>query len=688
MRITTVRRISQIFFLLLFFWFCIVATIGEQWWELRGWPVNWFLQLDPLVAVATVLSTGVLFAGLAWALLSIVLTLILGRFFCGWVCPFGTMHQFFGYLGKRRNRPVERINKNRYHPAQRIKYYILLVMLAGAGGLLVARAARMPLGRPWVFLAVVILLVIVFAYMAARKAIISPMRAAVALAAVVVLWVALGFVPALENTLSAGIQTGLLDPIPLVYRSMNLTLAPMADGTAGLIFPAMRLYQWAWVIGVIFAATLLINFIIPRFYCRFVCPLGALFGLLAGRSVFRIRKTDHPCRDCKLCETDCEGACSPSEKIRLSECVLCMNCRQPCPDDLIRYGPRSSASGEFHNPDVNRRGVMASLVGGLAAVPLLRLGGKTGAERRSIIRPPGALDEKRFLQRCIKCGQCMRVCPTNVIQPAGLESGLEALWTPSLNNRMGTSGCQLNCVACSQICPTAAIRPITLDEKQGRGKFADAGPIKLGTAYVDRSRCLPWAMGTPCIVCQENCPVSPKAIFLREDYQTVRDGRYTVSAVEGNKITLENANLKPGQYATGDYYLAPPSGYGEGSGRGSGQGRGGGRGRGGGSGRGRGDGDLHSEDDYASGVTNWGAGRHATSERAWRITANTSNAITLEAGEIDLEAGSRVRIRVLLSRPYVDQELCIGCGVCQHECPVTGKGAIIVRPDNETRSTG
>jgi len=57
MRIVTVRRISQVFFLLLLIWFCIVTTLGVEWWRLRGWPVNWLLQLDPLVAVATMLST-------------------------------------------------------------------------------------------------------------------------------------------------------------------------------------------------------------------------------------------------------------------------------------------------------------------------------------------------------------------------------------------------------------------------------------------------------------------------------------------------------------------------------------------------------------------------------------------------------------------------------------------------------
>ena len=87
----------------------------------------------------------------------------------------------------------------------------------------------------------------------------------------------------------------------------------------------------------------------------------------------------------------------------------------------------------------------------------------------SLVRPPGAVAEDEFLARCIKCCECMRVCPTNVLQPAGFPFGLESLWTPVLNNRIGTSGCQLNCIACGHACPTGAIRRLSLDEKLGTG---------------------------------------------------------------------------------------------------------------------------------------------------------------------------------------------------------------------------
>ncbi|MBF0243465.1 MAG: 4Fe-4S binding protein, partial [Desulfamplus sp.] len=102
-KIVFVRRISQIFFLALFFWFCIVSTIGVNWWQLRGWSVNWFLELDPLVGFSTLLTTGKIYKSLLWGVLTIILTLICGRFFCGWLCPFGTLHQFIGFCGKRKS---------------------------------------------------------------------------------------------------------------------------------------------------------------------------------------------------------------------------------------------------------------------------------------------------------------------------------------------------------------------------------------------------------------------------------------------------------------------------------------------------------------------------------------------------------------------------------------------------------
>jgi polyferredoxin len=573
MKIVTVRRISQIFFFSLFVWFCIVSTIGEKFWQIRGWPVDWFLQLDPLVAIGTILTTHTLYWPLLWALVTIVLTIIFGRFFCGWVCPFGSIHHFVGFLGKRNKKTPEKIQLNRYRKAQKIKYYILIFFFA---------MAAFP-------------------------------------------------------SAAASLQTGLLDPIPLASRSFNLLILPIVDTAIDSvsITATKRFYEGAWLILAIFLAAVLLNLVIPRFYCRFICPLGALFGLLDRFAIWRIGTIQSECSNCKLCERDCEGACEPSDKIRISECVLCFNCLDICKDQVLSYQTSLSAGGEITNPDISRRGFTISLVSGLFVIGGARLSNTLGSNwYHKIIRPPGALPEEEFLKRCIKCGQCIKICPTNVLQPAGFEGGLENLWTPILNNRIGTSGCQLNCVACGQICPTSAIRPITLSEKLGVNEFAEAGPIKLGTAFVDHKRCLPWAMGKPCIVCEENCPVSPKAIYTQASFNTIRDGVLTINKISGNIIEVKET-LVPEKFASGDYYLL------------------------------------------------FGSGKRS------KITANTNNSIEISFDEkikkITAEGGE-IEVQVRLQQPYVDIERCIGCGVCEHECPVSGKKAIRVSAVGETRS--
>jgi formate hydrogenlyase subunit 6/NADH:ubiquinone oxidoreductase subunit I len=275
----------------------------------------------------------------------------------------------------------------------------------------------------------------------------------------------------------------------------------------------------------------------------------------------------------------------------------------------------------------------------MAAVPAARLGGALDQNwNSSVVRPPGALAEEDFLNRCIKCGQCMRACPTNVIQPALLDAGLGGLWTPVLNFRIGTSGCQLNCIACGNVCPTAALRPLSLDEKLGRGEFERFGPVRMGTAFVDRGRCLPWAMGAPCIVCQENCPVSPKAIRVEEEFQLICDGARGVTVSTATGLTLSGAPWPPGKLATGDYFVRP---------------------------------------------------ENAPASERKPIAENSASSISVAAGSRWTETpapGSRVLIEVRLQKPVVDPDRCIGCGVCQHECPVSGLRAIRVTAENESRN--
>jgi ferredoxin len=571
MRIVTVRRISQGFFLALFLWFCIVATLGAAWWQLRGWPINWILELDPLTALCTALATHSFYAPLTWALIAIGLTLFVGRFFCGFVCPLGTINQATGWLARRGQVASVRVEANRHRRAQNLKYYLLAFLLILA--------------------------------------------------------------------LMGSVQTGIFDPLPLVHRSINLALAPLADNRLNLLSDEPRRYASAWLLGVVFLGVVGLNLVLPRFFCRFVCPLGALFGLLSRFTPWRIGKTSEKCGDCCICEHYCEGACSPAGTIITSECVMCMNCLNRCPASRITFGTKPSAAGEVGLPDLSKRGLVAAGAG-LLLVSMWEVGGLAESNRNAnLIRPPGALDEDRFLTRCIRCGQCMRICPGNIIQPALLEAGIQGLWTPTINYRIGRSGCQPNCVACGQVCPTAAIRPLSLEEKKGTGEFSRQGPIRLGTAFVDRGRCLPWAMDRPCLVCHELCPVSPKAIFTRTVFQTIRDGEALPSRTLRQGLDFYDSIPTAVNLASGDYYVRPTG---------------------------------QSDDTLR------------------RITGVAGSRVTLEsplaADGRQIFFGAKVDVVVRLQRPFMDPARCTGCGMCEHECPVSGQRAIRVYSENESRS--
>ena len=638
MNIITARRISQLFFFGLFVWLCLVATVGSGWTQWRGWPVAWFLELDPLVALGTVLTTHSLLPNLGWALLTIIVTILLGRVFCGWFCPFGTIHQFIGWLGRRGRRPAEAIEVNRYRPAQAIKYYLLVALLSAAAGNLLLNLVRVTRERPLWAVATASVVAVAMLWLTLRKVIPDIRRALAATALLVLAWLGLAAGLSAERIITSTLQTGLLDPIPLVQRSFNLLLLPVTDLALEKWLPGRRFFEGAGLIGAVFLVFVLLNLWMPRFYCRYVCPLGALLGVLGRGTLWSIRKTNARCTECSLCDVNCEGACNPMGPLHVSECLMCMNCLDDCPTSApISYGPRPSPGGEITAHGLSRRGFVVSLASGFAAVPLARVGASTGANwPAGLIRPPGAVAEEELLARCIKCCECMRVCPTNVLQPAGFSFGLESLWTPVLNNRIGTSGCQLNCIACGHACPTGAIRRLSLDEKLGAGDFAAAGPIRIGLAFVDQGRCLPWAMERPCIVCEENCPVTPKAIYVSEIFQTVRDGAMTVASVDGPALRVAGARMTPGRFASGDYYC-----------------------------------------------------QLAGEERGHKIVANTEEVVTVDGADRWAQPpspGTAMFVRVRLQRPVVDPERCIGCGICEHECPVSGLRAIRVTADNETRS--
>jgi polyferredoxin len=498
-RITNWRRISQAFFFLLFTFLLWVTWFSR----LKGYPASLFLELDPLVTFATALSTHTVYRWLWRSLWILIPTLVLGRIFCGWICPYGTLHNIVGWLFNiRKNK--DNMDVNRYKPVFQLKYYILIVFLVLAS--------------------------------------------------------------------FGSLQIGLLDPICLLARSYAVALFPAWDSflPASLsIFKTapgtvdQRLFDGSWFVGIMLVGLVGMNLVIPRFFCRVLCPLGAFLGWMSQFALWRIDRDVSKCTDCDLCLRHCAGASSPQAALRKSECFVCFNCIDDCPEDALSFAPvplklqdkivgnvkKGTATlfgqkviskvpeTEIKQPDIPRRRWVLAGVAGILTYPFLRYSKAVNKKsfHAKAIRPPGSVAEPEFLERCIKCAQCMNVCPTNVLQPATLEqSGLEGLWTPVMDFRVGF--CQLNCTLCSEVCPTGAIQITSLAKKLGRGNHEKQGPIRVGTAFFNRGRCLPWAMETPCVVCEEVCPVSPKAI-----------GTYTqeITRWDGKKVTLNKPYMRP-----------------------------------------------------------------------------------------------------------------------------------------------
>ncbi len=309
------------------------------------------------------------------------------------------------------------------------------------------------------------------------------------------------------------LQGGLLDPLSLLARGLAAAVWPLVPGRPPV--------PGGWLAGGLLLAVVLASLWIPRLFCRAFCPLGALLGLLARVSLFRIRRGEADCTSCTLCVAACQGADEPLGDHRVEECLVCLECIGSCPEGALSYGFYPARPTVDLAADLGRRRLLGTLVTGLAVGPVLHVaGGGREAAPAELIRPPGALPEHEFLDRCVKCMLCEQACPTGVIQPAVGQAGVEGFWTPVLRMRRGW--CEYTCTRCGEVCPTGAIQPLTARRKTGE----DGGePVRIGTAFIDRGRCLPWGMATPCIVCEEMCPTDPKAIWTEEVLERDRKGR-------------------------------------------------------------------------------------------------------------------------------------------------------------------
>jgi len=455
--------------------FLLIFLLARRDGILAGTIINIPMRLDPLTMLGHVLASRTFLAGSALALFTLALSVVFGRTWCGWICPLGTVLDLF---------PMKKLRGNRPPPAgtwRGIKYLLLTTTLTAA-----------LLGN----LALLVFDPLTLFYRALTTAI----------------W------PALDRVVMA-IETFLF-PIPF--------LSDTVAAFDGLVRPAIlptapAFYQEGLLFGLLFIGIILLNIFAERFWCRYLCPLGGLLGLVGKIALFR-RRVDEACTGCTLCTRSCPtGTIDPQKNYASdpAECTLCLDCLEACPRSRIAFEP-SQPKAAWQEYDPGRRQFLLTAGVTAAAVVLTKTSLLAKREPSHLIRPPGAREanpDVLSMDRCIRCAECMRVCPTQAIQPAAFETGPEGLGAPLIIPRLGY--CDYACNACGEVCPTQAIPPLNLEEKQGQ---------VIGKAFIDEDRCIAWSDGLTCTVCEEMCPLPEKAIQLEEQEGWGPDGtRATVN---------------------------------------------------------------------------------------------------------------------------------------------------------------
>jgi ferredoxin-type protein NapF len=431
----TIQALSFIFLLYL-----IIRTAFPL--ELKI-PVDLYLRLDPFIGIITILTKKGVILRMLPAFGVLILVFIFGNFFCGWFCPMGGTIDFFDRILFREKKRAKDFSDQ---PLRRLRYGVFIFSIAA--GLMAWQV---------MYLLDPISLII-------RTLVIS-------------------FYPPIIfvfNHLLPGIQT-FLPKNPFIVSAIPLPL-----------------FKVNLFIFLFFIIILVLGVVRKRFWCRYLCPLGTLFSIFSRPRILRRSVTDD-CTHCLKCVKECPVGAIPEEipqAYRQQDCISCFKCLE-CPPKAVSFHFGIPGWKTVDGINLSRRYVLGSLAFGFFSALVIKtnpLQTETGLKNNRLIRPPGSLQEEKFVSVCSGCGECLKVCPNNALQSTLLEAGLAGLYTPRLVPRIGY--CEEFCNFCGRICPTEAIQHVSLEEKR---------LIQMGVAHIDKTRCIAWDTEKICLVCNEQC---------------------------------------------------------------------------------------------------------------------------------------------------------------------------------------
>lgn len=446
------RRCVQAAFLAFF----VVLAFKAAYPPLSTPPSNLFLRFDPLSGLFSLLAARSASAFVRYwpALILLGLTLVSGRFFCGWICPLGTCFDAVGAVkpkaleyyrpkGKRMKELLDRSRAGENPRRVRVKYLLLALVLI----LSLAGVNLLYFASPLVLL---------------NRSIYLILLPQVPVVLILLLLLALSYRPRFwcEELCPLG---ALFSLVSMAGKRLAPRFSPLSVvKDAGACIECGACYR--------------------------ECPFG-VEEPFTKRDNGRLRSAD-----CSVCGV-CVAACPATGALSLDSFGATMYGLK----GKETRGRRTAVTPEIELPatdgknrrlDVSRGEFMASM--GLGAVLLAGYGLGVRAYEEPVLRMPGAQDEGRFLVECNRCLECARACPTGCLRPMGLEDGFQKLATPRFLPRKACCQYDLCKQACSRACPAGAIEPTKPEE------------VRIGTASINRRRCRSWN-GQICLICDERC---------------------------------------------------------------------------------------------------------------------------------------------------------------------------------------